>query len=53
MGQEKDACLIIFKEGGILWLNPCFNKANEAVVTDIYQFLRFVLIQICNQQLVL
>jgi len=55
MGQEKDAyaCLIIFKEGGIHWLNTCFYKANEVVLADIYQFLRFVLIQICYQQLVL
>jgi hypothetical protein len=35
-GQEKDACVIRFKEtkGGNA-LKTCFNKANKAVVTEI------------------
>jgi hypothetical protein len=51
--QEKDTCVIIFKEGKRKTLKTCIYKANEAVVAEINQFLRFIETQICYQQLVL
>ena len=53
MDQEKDVCDIFFKEGKRNALSPCFNKANEAVVAEIYQFLGGIETQIRYQQLVL
>ena len=52
-GQEKDACMIIFKEGKRNTLKARFYKANEAVVAEVYQFLGGIETQICYQQLVL
>jgi hypothetical protein len=51
--QEKDTCVIIFKEGKRNTLKTYIYKTDEAVVAEIYQFFRFIETQICYQQLVL
>ena len=51
--QEKDTGVIIFNKREWNTLKTCFYKANEAVVAEIYRFLRYIETQICYQQLVL